>query len=61
MGDVLPFKTPSQMDKARGKTMCKSNLHKWVVDKEKVFDVKEGKLITTYKCARCGKGRTKAH
>lgn len=61
MVDILPFKKPSQKDKARGKTLCKSNLHKWVMDKEKVFDVKQGKLVTTYCCARCGKTRTKVH
>ncbi|WP_281647458.1 hypothetical protein [Parendozoicomonas sp. Alg238-R29] len=61
MADILPFKKPSLKDKARGKTMCKNNLHKWVVDKEKVFDVKQGKLVTTYICSRCGKTRTKTH
>ncbi|MCL6272054.1 hypothetical protein M3P05_19205 [Sansalvadorimonas sp. 2012CJ34-2] len=61
MSNILPFKKPSQKDKNRGKIMCRSNLHKWAVDKEKVFDVKSGKLVTTYICTRCGKTKSRAH
>jgi hypothetical protein len=28
------------------------------VDKQSVFDVKQGRLVTRYRCQRCGKLRT---
>ena len=60
MGDVVPFKRPSLQDKAKGKTLCKNGFHKWEVVKEKQFDVKQGKLVTVYRCSRCGLQRVKA-
>lgn len=54
MGDVIQFKKPSPFDKHKGKTLCRSGFHKWQVVKEKQFDVKQGKLVTVYKCTRCG-------
>ena len=38
----------------KGKTLCRSGFHKWKLDKAKVFDVKLGKLVTSYRCERCG-------
>jgi len=61
MGDVIRFKQPSLKDKNKGKTLCKNGFHKWAVDKNKQFDVKSGKLVTIYKCTRCGVFKTKAH
>jgi len=61
MADVLPFKKPSLQDKHKGKTLCKHGHHKWVVDTAKQFDVKQGKLVTVYRCARCNKQRVKSH
>jgi len=60
MGDVVRFKKPSLKDKAAGKTLCSRGFHKWVVDKAKQFDVKQGRLITIHRCQRCGKTRTTA-
>ena len=54
MGKVVPFKKPKRSTKHKGNTLCKSGFHKWVVEKEKVFDVKQGKLVTSYRCKRCG-------
>ena len=45
-------------DKARGVTMCQSGFHKWKPLKERRFDVREGKLVTTERCERCGLERT---
>lgn len=61
MSNVIPFKRPKAGDKAKGKTLCANNHHKWVVCKEKQFDTQKGKLVTVYKCARCGKQKVKAH
>ena len=60
MADVIPFRKPSLKEKHKGKTLCKHGHHKWVVDKERQFDVKEGKLVTLFRCSRCNKTRTKA-
>jgi len=54
MGDVVAFKPKSLKEKHKGKTLCKNGFHKWSVETENKFDVKLGKLVTAYKCARCG-------
>lgn len=61
MADILPFKKPKAAAKSKGKTLCNSNHHKWQVCKKKQFDVREGKLVTAYKCERCGKQKVTAH
>ena len=38
-----------------GMTLWRHGHHKWVVDKDKQFDVKQGKLVTVWRCSRCGK------
>jgi len=60
MGDVLKFKKPSLFEKHKGKTLCRNGFHKWEVMKEKQFDVKQGKLVTIYKCVRCGEQKVEA-
>ena len=40
--------------RAEGKTLCSSGFHKWQVLAEKRFDVKQGKLVSTQRCQRCG-------
>lgn len=60
MGDVLPFKRPKPSEKHKGKSLCKNGFHKWVVEHEKQFDVKQGKLVTVYRCQRCGQVKTRA-
>ena len=61
MADVIPFRKPTLKEQHRGKTLCKHGHHKWLVDKAKQFDVKQGKLVTVYRCARCDKTRVKSH
>ncbi|VAW51367.1 hypothetical protein MNBD_GAMMA05-856 [hydrothermal vent metagenome] len=55
MGDVLIFKKKTPAEKHKGKSLCRSGFHKWVICTEKKFDVKRGKLITVYQCKRCSK------
>ncbi|HFQ92309.1 MAG TPA: hypothetical protein ENK29_05480 [Chromatiales bacterium] len=55
MGDVLKFKKPRLAEKHKGKTLCRSGFHKWCIVQEKQFDVKQGRLVTLYRCSRCGK------
>lgn len=58
MGDILPFKKPRPQEKHKGKTLCKNGFHKWEVVNERPFDVKRGKLLTVYRCTRCGATKT---
>lgn len=60
MNNILPFKRPTDFEKHKGKTLCKSGFHKWVVVKDKQFDVKQGRLVTLYKCARCDEKKVEA-
>ncbi|MGQ9425958.1 hypothetical protein ACXYTJ_04850 [Gilvimarinus sp. F26214L] len=60
MGDVIPFKRPKLKEKFKGRSLCRDGFHKWEVVTEKQFDVKQGRLVTVYRCARCGKQQTKA-
>ena len=60
MGDVVPFKKQKPAQKHKGKTLCKHGHHKWEIVTEKKFDVKQGKLVTLFKCKRCGLTKTKA-
>lgn len=58
MADILPFKKPKPGEKHQGKTLCLRGFHKWAVVTEKQFDVKQGKLVTLYRCTRCGAQKT---
>lgn len=56
MADILPFKKP--VKPAKG--LCQHGFHKWKIWQEKQFDVQQGKLVTVYRCARCGEQKVKA-
>jgi hypothetical protein len=60
MGEVIKFKRPSPAEKHKGKTLCKSGFHRWEIQKEQPFDVKLGRLVTLYRCTRCGATKTEA-
>lgn len=54
MAEIIPFRKPRLSEKHRGNTLCRNGFHKWAIETEKRFDVKQGKLITAARCARCG-------
>ena len=56
MGDILPFRKKP----GRRLGLCQHGHHRWVVDKTGVFDVKKGRLVTRYKCQRCGRQKVEA-
>ena len=60
MADISPFKKKSPAEKHKGKSLCRSGFHKWKIVTEKKFDVKQGRLVTVYKCTRCGMQKNKA-
>jgi hypothetical protein len=39
--------------RAKGTTLCRRGFHDWSVDAGTRFDVKEGRLVTRVRCARC--------
>ena len=55
MAEILPFRRPSLKEKHKGNTLCRHGHHKWVLDQKKQFDVKQGKLVTVFRCSRCDK------
>ena len=57
MGDVVHFRKPTASERHKGKTLCRSGFHRWEVVKGNPFDVKTGKLVTRYRCTRCGATR----
>ena len=60
MGEVLRFKKPKPGEKHQGKTLCAHGFHKWKVLSENRFDVKQGKLVTSFACERCGAVKNKS-
>ncbi len=59
MADILPFKKIRPKDKFKGKSLCRSGFHKWDISQEKQFDSRSGKLVTLFRCKRCGATRVK--
>ena len=60
MAEVIPFKKRTLKEKHQGNTLCRSGHHKWKIETRNRFDVKQGKLVTSYRCSRCGKVKNKA-
>jgi len=61
MGEILPFRKRKPGERSRGLTLCREGFHKWQIWQKKQFDVKAGKLITVYRCARCEATRVETH
>lgn len=59
MADIIPFQKPGATPRRKASTLCKRGFHKWRVV-NKPFDVKQGKLVTCYRCRRCGAEKTRA-
>lgn len=59
MGKVVPLKKPKASSRHRGNTLCRRGFHKWEVV-EQPFDVKQGKLVSRYRCTRCGLEKNEA-
>jgi hypothetical protein len=57
---IAQFKKQQLKKKNKANTLCKSGFHKWQVIKKNQFDVKKGKLVTTYECQFCKKQKITA-
>jgi hypothetical protein len=55
MSNVLPFQKP-----VKAKGLCQHGFHKWKIWQDKQFDVQQGKLVTVFRCERCGEQKVKA-
>ncbi|ACR12483.1 hypothetical protein [Teredinibacter turnerae] len=60
MAEILEFKKKAPAEVHKGKSLCRHGFHKWIIKQEKQFDSQQGKLVTVYKCERCGKSKVKA-
>jgi hypothetical protein len=58
VAEIIPFKRKPAPKRS---TLCANGHHRWVIWQKKQFDSKQGKLITVYRCERCGAERTEAH
>lgn len=56
MATILPFRKP-----VKEKGLCQHGFHKWKIRQDKQFDVQQGRLVTLYRCERCGEQKVKAH
>jgi len=54
VSDILPFRKPDLKERARARILCGYGLHRWRIVQEKQFDVRMGRLVTMYRCSRCG-------
>lgn len=57
MGDVIAFRPVKKAGKSS--ILCREGHHRWEIDNSKPFDPRSGKLVTLYRCKRCGKTRTR--
>lgn len=58
MSNVINLRKAKQK-RAQGKTLCTSGFHQWENVGTRRFDVKQGKLVSTQRCSRCGEERVK--
>ena len=56
--DLNKFKRAKQRARGKASTLCARGFHKWEFDAKKQFDVKQGKLVSIQRCARCDTTRT---
>ena len=59
MTNIIPLQ-PRKKKQAPAKGLCQHGFHKWVIWKDKQFDSRQGRLVTVFRCERCGKQRVKA-
>ncbi|MBI5449738.1 MAG: hypothetical protein HY940_00105 [Gammaproteobacteria bacterium] len=60
MAEIIKFRKARPVQRSEGRGLCRSGFHKWLADNDRPFDVKQGGLVTRYRCARCGAVRTEA-
>jgi len=59
MADIITFRS-AKPKRPLSRTLCRNGHHKWCVVKSDPFAVRQGGLITRYRCERCGKEKNEA-
>ncbi len=55
MGDVIPFaRSRRRRERAEGRSLCRNGFHRWAPEGETRFDVRKGRLVSVFRCQRCG-------
>jgi hypothetical protein len=57
VGNVVEFKRKPPPKRS---LLCSNGHHRWVIWQKKPFDTKQGKLVTVYRCERCGAEKSQA-
>lgn len=61
MGEVIPFRRRQRRAAAQeGQALCRSGHHKWEIVQAQRFDVKQGRLVTVFRCKRCSANKSVA-
>jgi len=60
MAEILSFKKAKKARDQGQSPLCREGFHKWLAVKDTRFDVKQGKLLTLFRCQRCGKEKIEA-
>lgn len=60
MSNVIPL-TPRSRRKKPDKGLCQHGFHRWKIWQDKQFDSRQGRLVTVYRCERCGQQKVEAH
>lgn len=60
MSNVLSLQKARKARQKGISPLCREGFHKWQPVKNTGFDVKQGKLVTRYRCARCGAEKNEA-
>jgi hypothetical protein len=61
MGDVIPFRRRQRRSlDQQGRALCSSGHHKWEIVQAQRFDIKQGRLVTVFRCKRCNVTKNEA-
>ena len=57
--DLNKLRKQRRKERGSGSTLCRSGFNQWKDDEAKQFDVKQGRLVSVQRCARCNATRTR--
>ena len=60
MADILPFRPGKRRGASKAGTLCREGHHRWQLETASRFDVKQGRLVTVYRCRHCAAVKTTA-
>ncbi len=60
MGEVVRLPRAKGPARGAGDSICRRGFHRWVIVQGRPFEVKKGRLVTCYRCLRCGKEKVEA-